>query len=197
MIVSTRPSTIPAFSLSLGITLLLACSNDDSTVTEPPGSASEDTGMDTGAMAPDVLDPVADPDAVIAAAAAYETDYVKINAEPFESQHGLADTVNVYVPPEHAELYRSIDPGMRTDVGFPAGAVIVKEHLDASGANDGFLLMVKAAEGYDPEAADWWWARVDGAGMTQETGQVGFCIDCHAAVSPTGFVFGVPTDNRL
>jgi hypothetical protein len=137
-----------------------------------------------------------DADAVVARAMAYETELVRINAESRASQHGLADTVDIWVAPEIADLYRSLDPDAAGGlVEFPTGALLVKTHLDANGAVDGYTVMANA----DPDSTSggWWWARIGADGMPAETGQVGFCIGCHQAVEAEGWVFGVPLDNRL
>jgi len=138
--------------------------------------------------------PAIDEAAVIEQASQYATALVQINDQPFDSQHGLADTVNVFVDATNAELYRTLDPAAPADLDFPEGALVVKEHLDADGNPDGFLLMYQGPDGYAPDASDWFWARVDGSGTTQETGQVGFCIGCHAQAP--GHILGVATDNR-
>lgn len=154
-----------------------------------PGEGSEGSEGSSG-------DSAFDEDAVLALAAAYATDLEQINATPFGSQHGLADTVNVFVTPEHAAAFDTLDPAAPSLVEFVEGTLIVKEHLDGDGAYDGYLLMYKAPEGYNPDAADWYWARVTASGNAPNTGTVGFCINCHAQVAETGYVFGVETDNR-
>lgn len=168
-----------------------ACGDDAGTSgdeTGAVGSSGSGGASSTGEPAP------FDEAEVIEQAGQYATELVRINAQPFPSQHGLASTVNVFVDAAAADLYRAIDPAAPTEVDFPEGTLLVKEHLDAEGSPDGYLLMVRGPEGYAPEASDWFWARVDGSGTTQETGAVGFCIGCHAAVA--GHVFGVETDNR-
>lgn len=137
-----------------------------------------------------------DVDAVVQRAVAYDS-WEKINAEPRASQHALGDTVNMWVEPAYAELYRGIDPDLESsDTVFPEGAILVKEHLDEGGAPVGLTMMAKAATGYDPEFSDWWWARVNLDGSLEENGQVGFCQDCHGPREATDFVYGVPLDNR-
>ena len=139
---------------------------------------------------------VFDEEETIAQALDYES-MVRINDVALPSQHALGDTVNMWVPEEHAELYRAIDPELtESDVEFEPGAVIVKEHLDAGGEPNSVTIMAKAEPGYDAEHADWWWARVDIDGTVRETGQVGFCIGCHDPRAETEYLFGVPSDNR-
>lgn len=133
--------------------------------------------------------------AVVARAMSYASELVQINAEPRASQHGLAATVNMWVAPEIAELYRSLDPNTTGPlVEFPDGALAVKEHLDESGVAVGYTIVAKG----DPasHSGGWWWGRVDGGGVLREHGEVGFCVACHAAVESEGWLFGVPLDNR-
>lgn len=162
----------------------LACAGDG--MDDETGAASSD-GSTTDT-------PPFDEAEVIEQASQYATALVQINDQPFPSQHGLAATVNVFVDAANADLYRMLDPAAPTDLDFPEGALIVKEHLDADGAPDGYLMMYQGPEGYDPDANDWFWARVDGTGATKETGAVVFCIDCHAQAP--AHIIGVATDNR-
>jgi hypothetical protein len=179
---------------ALVLTVAASCTDssaDDAADTEAATSNADDDGADSTGGGP------VDEDAELSRAAGYES-FTQVNATPFPSQHGLASTVNVFVSDDARAAYETIDPANR--MAFPpfaAGAMLVKEHLDAAGAKDGYLVMLKAPSGYDPEGSDWWWARVDGAGMPQETGKVGFCKDCHAQVADFGHVFGVALDNRM
>jgi hypothetical protein len=152
--------------------------------------ATDGTGDETGD------EEFIDVDAVVERASDYAT-WEKINAEPRASEHGLAQTVNMWVEAEYADLYRGIDPELASsDTVFPEGAILLKEHLDAEGTPVGFTMMVKAAPGYDPGFADWWWARANLDGSLEENGQVGFCQSCHEPRAGTDFVWGVPLDNR-
>lgn len=172
-----------SFAVTLG-----ACASTD--------EDSGDTSTSAEAESSSTGVPGFDADATLARAMAYETELVRINATSRASQHGLADTVDMWVAPEIAELYRSLDPDAANPlVEFPDDALLVKTHKDASGAVDGYTIMAQG----DPESTSggWWWARVGSDGAPAETGQVGFCIGCHRAVEAEGWVFGVPLDNRL
>lgn len=199
-------------------TLCVACGGDDNSDDAPgasdgagtdagcpgtsagcPGTSSGCPGTSSGCPGTTAGCPGSEPDAeaILARAADFETELTRVNAEPSGSAHGLADTVNQWVEPASADDYRRLLPdGSVTDVVFPEGTLIVKEHLNADGEYDGFLTMYKAAPGYNPDADDWWWARVGGDGTVFETGQVGFCMDCHRQVEDAGFVFGIPADNQ-
>ncbi len=167
--------------------LLLAACGDDGAPGSDTGAASGTDGASTGEAPFDEAE-------VIEQGGQYANALVQINDTSFTSQHGLAATVNVFVDPAAADLYRTLDPEAPVALAFPEGTLIVKEHLDAGGNQSGYLMMYRGPEGYNPDGSDWFWARVDGAGATQETGAVGFCISCHAAAP--GHVFGVATDNR-
>ncbi len=140
-------------------------------------------------------DPGFDEAMVIEMAGMYAADLVKINDQPFMSEHALADMVNVYINAEAADMFRTLDPEAPVEVAMPEGTLIVKEHRNAEGAADGYLMMYRGPDDYAAETSNWFWARVDGAGVTQNSGQVGFCIDCHARAP--SLVFGVSPDNQL
>lgn len=157
-------------------------SGDTSTAADGDSSSTGETAFDA--------------DAVLARAMAYESELVRINATSRASQHGLANTVDMWVAPEIVDLYRSLDPDAAGAlVDFPEGALLVKTHNDADGIVEGYTIM--ASGDPDSTSGGWWWARVGSDGMPAETGQVGFCIGCHQAVEAEGWVFGVPLDNRL
>lgn len=169
--------------------------------TEDPDGSGDDGGGSGDAASTGAADDSSgsaaafDEAEVIEQAGRYATELVKINDQPFPSQHGLAATVNVYVDAAAADAYRTLDPAAPADVEFAEGTLIVKEHLSDEGAYDGYLLMYRGPEGYSPEGGDWFWARVDGSDTVQETGAVGFCIGCHQPAP--GWAFGVEADNQL
>jgi hypothetical protein len=65
---------------------------------------------------------------------------------------------------------------------LPAGSVIVAEqHTEAScGSLTGFYLMTKEQPGYDRNAADWHWQRLDANQRVLEDGRLQKCSSCHA-----------------
>ena len=136
-----------------------------------------------------------DEDAVIARALEHETALTNVNVEARPSQHGLAETVDVWVDDGSLAAYLSLDPDAPDSAApWPAEALLVKTHLDADGATTGLTIMAQG----DPTSMSggWWWGRVDADGTVRETGQVGFCISCHTPREPQGWAFGVPADNR-
>ena len=46
---------------------------------------------------------------------------------------------------------------------------------------------------FAPDAADWWWGRTDASGALRESGEIGYCVGCHAGANAEAFVFGVAT----
>lgn len=171
----------------------LACTDDGEGTEGQETGAAETADSESGSGDTIGASPF-DEAEVIELGGRYATELVQINTDPFPSQHGLAAAVNVFVDPANADLYRTLDPAAPAELDFPEGALIVKEHLDADGNADGYLLMYQGPDDYAPAAHDWFWARVDGTGTTQETGEVGFCISCHAQAP--GHIIGVATDNQ-
>lgn len=170
---------------------IAACGDDGGSTedgTGAVGSSGTETADSTGSAPFDEAQ-------VIEMASQYATALERINAQPFTSQHAIAASVSVYVDSGAAEMFRMLDPEAPVDLDFPEGTLIVKEHLDAEGSPDGFNLMYRGPEGYDPMASDWYWARVTADGTAAESGAIGYCISCHAAAP--GHAFGVATDNRL
>jgi len=187
--------TTPRFSIFAPLCLALSLASvgcDDST--------DEDMGSDTEATdGTETSGPAEIDEAAVQTMAADFASLTQVSDVPLSSQHGLADTVTFYVADDVLDLYLTVDPDAPTEVTFPQGALLVKENLNANGESDGYFAMYKGPEGYDPDGNDWYWLQVNGAGAVGNSGQVGFCKDCHgggsAAVSD--YVFGVPLDNRL
>ena len=190
----TLPRTLTTCLTTCLATFAAGCTSDDDTGGDADTGAATSAGDESGTGA--AGGPI-DEDAALARGAAYETEFTKINAMDFPSQHGLAATVNVWVSPEAVAAYDALDPANPSAPAIPEGGIVLKEHLNTEGAKDGYLMMVKGPADYAPEASSWWWARVDGTGATQETGQVGFCLGCHNTVADQGHLYGVPLDNRL
>ena len=123
-------------------------------------------------------------------------NFERINVDPENSAHGNAAMVNWYVPSEYAEMFRMLDPENPTSVVAEEGTLLVKEHLNADGESSGYTFMYKGPEGTDPDANDWFWGRVAANGNLAQSGSVGFCINCHAQVEASDYMFGVSPDNQ-
>jgi Cytochrome P460 len=132
-----------------------------------------------------------DEEAVLAEARDYKSSLMKFSTEPELSEtHSDAASVVVWGSPEAADKFRSIDPKDPTQaLSFDRDTLLVKEHLDVNNATIGWTVMFKAADGYDPEFGDWYWARISGDDTTH-SGKVAWCRDCHEAAHNTDFVVG-------
>ena len=91
---------------------------------------------------------------------------------------------------------------------FPEGSIIVKENhmagdldlsgmeaqtpvADFAGALDAITYMVKVP-GYNPDAGDWFWAKIQPDGTIDVAGKGAGCIGCHTQVAANDFVFNAP-----
>lgn len=159
---------------------------------EPEGetSALETTGADTDGNASAGTTGQAamvDPDAIAEQAIDFASLQL-MNEAPFASQHGLADTVNIWVPAAAADAYL----GLSESTVFEPGTILVKEQLDAEGELDSMTVMFKGPDGYAPEAGDWWYGLISPEGDIMVGGQPGACVSCHTQAQDTGFVYGLP-----
>lgn len=178
------------------IVLALACA-DPGTGDDELGESDGDseTGSDSETGTDTDTGGAVDEQAIVDMALGY-ADFERINQDAFASAHGLADTVNVWVPSAYAEAYRAIDPDdPEASAELPAEALIIKEHLDADAQPVGLTIMYKA-EGFDPERNDWWWANLDLDGTVNDGGMVDYCISCHEPRAQADWLFGVPVDNQ-
>jgi hypothetical protein len=169
------------------LALLALCCGPSLVACDGGGDGDSETGTDTS----DTGEPSVDADAVAAAAVDYPS-FERINATAAASQHGLADTVNIWVPSEHAAMYRTIDPGdPNATASFPPGTLIVKEHLDDVAEPLGMTIMFKGPAGYDAAHGDWWFGNASIDGVLNDQGAVGYCITCHEPRADADWLFGV------
>jgi len=136
--------------------------------------------------------------AVRAAAANHaQAGFTRVNQDPVPGSVHMGSTVNVWVNGAGLATYRGINPANPSSAVFPSGTIIVKEQTESSGTK-GLTILAKADPGFDTDHNDWWWARTDaqGAVLGGFSGRVQFCLDCHAGVSTSDYVWGVATDNR-
>lgn len=114
----------------------------------------------------------------------------------------------------HGMILRSYVNGEALDAfgsgaeAFPEGSIIVKENhmagdMDLTGkepqtAVEGFdgalaavTYMVKVP-GYNPEAGDWFWAKIQPDGTIDVAGKGAGCIGCHTQVADNDYVFNAP-----
>ena len=88
---------------------------------------------------------------------------------------------------------------------FPEGSIIVKENhmaegidlssMEAQDAVEGFEAQLDAitymvkVPGYNPEAGDWFWAKMQPDGTIDAAGKPAGCIGCHMQVTANDWVF--------
>ncbi|MBN2575542.1 MAG: hypothetical protein JXP73_13340 [Deltaproteobacteria bacterium] len=77
---------------------------------------------------------------------------------------------------------------------LPSGSVLVGEHHADPSCNSliDIYLMAKADPGYDVEAGDWRWQRLDANQRVLEDGHLQKCSSCHAQPPCTGFLCSPP-----
>ncbi len=149
-----------------------------------PGAPSDDAGA-LAAGAP------TDAELLARVAGFREAGFRRV-AGPHPSSHA-ADMVEVWVDEASADAYLTVDPADdQASAVFPDGTLIVKRHIDAAGADDGFTTMVRdERRAGDAAGEQWWWARASRDGELLTAGPVQFCIECHAPRAGADFVFGV------
>jgi hypothetical protein len=117
----------------------------------------------------------------------YASSFVQVRPCRTSPDHDL-NNVRVLADPLAAGPYQ-----MR-DRPFPTGAIVLKEEHDlddatCTGKIVAFTVMVKLADGSDPEQLDWHWQKVD-ATRTVQTDNEPRCYSCHTTC-------GVPPDGYL
>jgi len=158
---------------------LLACDEE----MEPEATGDTDAAETTGDSQSEV---VVDEDAIAEQALNFES-LVKLTDEPIGSQHGLADTMNLWVDEGSVATYASLG-----SADFAPGSTIIKEQLDADGTLDSLAVMFKGPEGYAPDSGDWWFGIVRPNGNVGPAGQPASCVDCHAAAEDQDWAWGLP-----
>ena len=174
-------------TLSFALTLF-ACdggdANDDATTESSDGADSGGSDVDEAAVQA-VLD-------------SFPEGFDRISAMPYPSQgHAAAVDVHVWVQELGAEAYGGVDPDSSgSNPAIPRGLVLIKEQFDNAGAVTGHTVMVKGPAGYASETGDWWWGFAGADKQLSNSGQIQFCIDCHAARPDDDWLYGVELDNR-
>lgn len=98
---------------------------------------------------------------------------------PGQSPHG--DFHQIYV---HPYLYDKLPIQSRV---APEGSIIVKCNLGAEKEIKVFTVMAKV-KGYNPDAGDWFWAKISKEGDVLEEGKIVSCIDCHSALKDNDYL---------
>jgi len=72
----------------------------------------------------------------------------------------------------------------------PPGSIIVKENYGQEGAETpASLTVMQKIDGYDPEGADWFYARYTPSGKITHYGSPGFCKNCHGNAGGDDYLF--------
>jgi len=74
---------------------------------------------------------------------------------------------------------------------LPDGSIIVKENYSADKKLGALTVMYKV-KGYNPAAADWFWAKYLPDGKIAVEGKVDACIGCHASAKANDYVTTAP-----
>jgi hypothetical protein len=85
--------------------------------------------------------------------------------------HGML--LNTYL---NDAAYQAVSGGGMMDL--PSGSVVVKENYQPDSTLVATTVMYKA-EGYAPEAGDWFWAKYGPDGGVQASGHAQGCLSCH------------------
>ena len=95
----------------------------------------------------------------------------------FDGHEGFEKSKGVHGPIVRVFLN---DLGAADQANPPSGTIVVKENLRKRDADTLISLTVmERIEGYDPENADWFYARYTPEGELTHSGKVASCIDCH------------------
>ena len=74
---------------------------------------------------------------------------------------------------------------------IPYGGIIVKENYSPEAVFSLVTVMYKV-KGFNPENADWFWAKIGAAGDVQAEGKLAGCQACHGADRANDFVLTAP-----
>jgi hypothetical protein len=75
--------------------------------------------------------------------------------------------------------------------GMSDGSIIVKENYTPDKKLDSITVMYMI-KGYNPEAADWFWAKYGSEGKVIASGKVAACIACHESKKNNYFIYSGP-----
>ncbi len=163
--------------LTLPLLLCLAACDEDSTMD------SADTDASTEATDGE---PTVDEQAIVTQALDF-TSLEKFTDEPVPSQHGLANTMNLWVNAGALSAYEGLGAGTL----FDPGTYIIKEQINGDGSLNSVAVMFKGPPGYAPDAGDWWFGVINRDGSVVVGGQPNSCVGCHADVAEQDWAWGL------
>ena len=98
---------------------------------------------------------------------------------PGQSPHGLYH--KIYIHPYLSKALPVLEGQL------PDGSIVVKVNMDTNENITAYTIMAKV-KGYNPEANDWFWAKLDAEGNEQVSGKVSPCIECHSALDSNDYI---------
>jgi hypothetical protein len=78
----------------------------------------------------------------------------------------------------------------------PDGSILVKVNYDEEKQNVGYTVMAKV-KGYNPAAADWFWAAYTPEGKVKMEGKPDYCVSCHEGKKPNDYIIVRSLDEPL
>ena len=100
---------------------------------------------------------------------------------PGQSPHGAF--LKVYV---NNAAKKAIEDGKMM---MPEGAIVVKENYAKDKETLAAVTPMYKAEGFNPDAGNWFWAKYKADGSVLASGKVEGCIDCHSKVKDKDWLF--------
>ena len=203
---------ITPYFFTAACTLAAGCSMETSTVAGTWHATSSSTSEDAGVVGQDAgasMTPTAEMDDGPSLAAIannlYKTSpaFTKVTSAPYASSATAGAWIDVWVSTQAYAAYAAIRPDMLDSrVELPAGAMIVREVMNAQNQVTKLTLMIKGPSGYNPSLGDWWFGVTDpnGAPLStdggMETGRIEACFSCHIPRKDDGYLFGVEMSAR-
>jgi len=122
-------------------------------------------------------------------------DFQLMNTQPFPSQVAADRFINVWANELARSVYDDVHvDGEATGGRLPAGAMIVRELVDAEGQRVKYTVLVQQPEGSNPDTQDMWFSETGPDGKLRTDDLSATCFTCHAARPDHAFLFGVPLD---
>lgn len=82
--------------------------------------------------------------------------------------------------------YDAIQHGMTS---LPAGSILSKQNFTPEKVLAATTIMVKMEEGFNPDAGDYFWAKVQPDGTIDAAGAPAGCVGCHGAQKANDWLF--------
>jgi len=189
--------------LLLGVMGSVGCSMEQVPVGIEPGAHAYP--VDSGSTSvPITLDDTAVLSSIAGAAFETSAQYSKATRAPYASTAAVGDDISEWVTAAALATYDSISPTVTgSHASLPAGTTIVRQVLEPDGGVAKLTLMVKGPPGYNPDLGDWWFGETDPSGtpLTSDAGvlmgRLSQCYSCHLTRNDDGYLFGVPSSDRV